>query len=185
MSTGSTTLSITLVAAATLLLGCGADDPVAGPADTPVPTTTASPDTTEADDPPTTAPTTAAAPDTTAPDTSEPDTTTAPTTEVPMDPDDTQPPASEPTAVAVADLSARTGRDAADIEVALVESVTWSDGSIGCPVEGRSYTQALVPGYRIELVLDGVSYWYHGAGDGDPFWCETPRDPVPGERGDA
>jgi hypothetical protein len=108
-----------------------------------------------------------------------------PTQPEPTQPEPT-PPDEQPAAVAaaIADLVERTGRSESEIEVARFESVTWSDGSIGCPEPGMSYTQALVPGFRIELVADATSYWYHGARDGDPFWCATPSDPVAGEAGD-
>ncbi len=88
-------------------------------------------------------------------------------------------------AAAVADLAATSGRPADEIEVEVVERVTWRDGSLGCPIEGRSYTQALVAGYRIALVLDSTIHWYHGRTGGAPFPCETPSDPVDGAAGDA
>jgi len=86
---------------------------------------------------------------------------------------------------AVDDLAARLGVEAATIAVARFEEVTWRDGSIGCPEPGMSYTQALVPGYRIELVVDATSYWYHGARDGSPAYCADPTDPAPGGSGDT
>lgn len=59
-----------------------------------------------------------------------------------------------------------------------IEDVTWPDGSLGCPLPGRSYTQALVDGYRVVLRYNGVAYRYHGAGGDDPFYCATPQEPV-------
>lgn len=85
---------------------------------------------------------------------------------------------------AIEDLAAHLGRPVADIAVRRVEDVTWRNGALGCPEPGRSYTQALVPGYRIELVVEGASVWYHGAHDGDPFRCDSPTDPVDGAAGD-
>ena len=79
---------------------------------------------------------------------------------------------------AVAALAADTGRDAADIEVVAHERVTWRNGALGCPEPGRSYTQALVPGYRIELTLDGETVSYHGSSDGAPFRCDDPEEPA-------
>ena len=151
-----------VVFVALVLASCGGDDAASDPVTNP--TTTRD----------TTQPTTTR--DTTQPDTTQPD-TTQPETTMPAE----QPPVVE---TAIAELSERIGRSASEISVARHESVTWSDGSIGCPEPGMSYTQALVPGYRIELVADGVSYWYHGARDGDPFWCDDPSDPVAGEAGD-
>lgn len=161
----SSTRSITqLLAAVTLLgvaAGCGSDDDTATTSPSTVPATTMPATTT---------------PETTMPDTTDPD-PTAPSTSVP----DQQP---APVSAAISDLVERTGRDAGEISVATFEDVTWRDGSIGCPEPGVSYTQALVPGYRIELTVDGASWWYHGARDGDQFWCENPTDPVEGEAGD-
>ncbi len=71
--------------------------------------------------------------------------------------------------------------DAATLSVA-VESVTWSDGSLGCPQPGMMYTQALVPGWRV-IVGDGrTSLRYHASANG--AWVRCPagsaRDPLPG-----
>lgn len=83
--------------------------------------------------------------------------------------------------VATTDLASRLGMGEADIVVFSAESVVWRDGSLGCPVEGRAYTQALVQdGYRIILTANGESHHYHGAGTGDPFLCENPQEPYPG-----
>lgn len=69
------------------------------------------------------------------------------------------------------DLAERLGVDLADIEVAAYETVIWRDGSLGCPQPGMMYTQALVDGYLIQLVVDGQAYNYHGANGRDPFLC--------------
>lgn len=79
---------------------------------------------------------------------------------------------------AIADLTARLGAGAT-IEVVAAHEVTWSDGSLGCPEPGMSYTQALVDGYRIELTDGQRTYDYHGANGGDPFLCETPGLDIP------
>lgn len=62
------------------------------------------------------------------------------------------------------------------VEIIVVEEVTWSDGSIGCPEPGQSYTQALVDGSRVVLAVDGEEFHYHSGADGDLFYC---ADPVP------
>lgn len=82
--------------------------------------------------------------------------------------------------LAVADLAAFTGSPADQIDVVGREAVTWRDGALGCPLPDRSYTQALVDGYRIELVVGGVTHWYHGANGSPPFRCENPTDPASG-----
>jgi hypothetical protein len=40
------------------------------------------------------------------------------------------------------------------------------------------YTQALVPGTRIILELDGTRYQYHSGGPRSIFLCEHPEPPV-------
>ncbi len=79
---------------------------------------------------------------------------------------------------AVADLIGRLGMGDNDIRVSSAETVTWSDGALGCPEPGTVYTQALVEdGYRIVLIANGEEYPYHGAGEREPFYCATPQEP--------
>ncbi len=77
-------------------------------------------------------------------------------------------------AQAVADLAEQTGLEPSAIEVVSHEQVTWRDGSLGCPQPGGFYTQALVPGYRIRLRVQGGDVYYHGADGRAPFRCDTP-----------
>jgi hypothetical protein len=93
------------------------------------------------------------------------------TLELELNPVKPGPEQSQRTNFAKNDLAERLGVDAADIEVAAYETVTWSDGSLGCPQPGMMYTQALVDGYLIQLVVDGQAYNYHGANGRDPFLC--------------
>jgi hypothetical protein len=81
-----------------------------------------------------------------------------------------------------ADAARLTGRDADALVVESAEPVTWSDGSLGCPRPDMSYTQALVPGYRIrirsgERVLD-----YHASQRGQFVLCPAGQslDPIGG-----
>ncbi len=82
----------------------------------------------------------------------------------------------------IRDLSEREGIPAEDIAVTVVQSVTWPDGSLGCPQEGMMYTMALVDGYQIVLEARNRSYYYHTAGvdyftfcpDGQPVKSSTP-----------
>jgi hypothetical protein len=78
---------------------------------------------------------------------------------------------------AIADLAATADVDTAQVEVRTAERVTWSDGSLGCPEPGMMYTQALVPGYRIVLSVDGTEVAYHGAEGTVPARCEDPQPP--------
>jgi hypothetical protein len=73
-----------------------------------------------------------------------------------------------------ADLGKRVGANGDAAEVLVAEAVMWSDGSLGCPEPGRMYTQAIVPGYRVVLRLDGRSYAYHASERGDFRLCERP-----------
>ena len=149
-----------------------------------------------ADDPDDTMPASTTVPENTVPDDNMPD-DTVPDDTVPDDtvPDDTVPtpegPATEGWPVAPAlieaalvDLMSTVGVARDEIVILRAELVTWRSGALGCPVPDRSYTQALVDGYRIELSVDGSTYWYHGAGDGDPFFCVEPVEPAPGGSAD-
>ena len=72
------------------------------------------------------------------------------------------------------------GVDASEVEVVAAEAVTWNDGSLGCPEPGMSYTQALVPGYRVVLEVDGEQLHFHSDSSGEFGLCE---DPLPGAAG--
>jgi hypothetical protein len=87
-------------------------------------------------------------------------------------------PGDDPVAYATADLAVRLGIAEADITLELQEEVTWRDGSLGCPLPGFEYTQALVDGSRIVLVADGVAYPYHSSAGRSPFLCEQDIAPV-------
>jgi hypothetical protein len=81
-------------------------------------------------------------------------------------------------AAAIADLAAREGVDPSEITVISDEDVTWRSGAIGCPEPDMMYTQALVPGTRIVLELEGTRYEYHAGGPRSIFLCEHPEPPV-------
>ena len=98
------------------------------------------------------------------------------TLELELNPVKPGPEQSQRTNFAKNDLAGRLGVDAADIEVTAYETVTWSDGSLGCPQPGMMYTQALVDGYLIQLMVDGQTYNYHGANGRDPFLCVKDGD---------
>ncbi len=98
--------------------------------------------------------------------------------------DMTEPEMPEVVDQAIADLAELLQIDAEAISVELHENVTWRDGSLGCPVEGRSYTQALVDGHRTVLVAEGERYHFHGASGSNASLCENPQAPASGS-GDA
>ncbi|MEM7052981.1 MAG: hypothetical protein AAF446_00390 [Pseudomonadota bacterium] len=85
---------------------------------------------------------------------------------------------------ATADLVERVDVDRNDVAVSVAEFVSWNNGALGCPQPGMAYTQALVPGYRLLLTVDGQTYHYHGARDRDPFYCPAERAGQPLPAGD-
>src|SRR5690606_8109535 len=94
-------------------------------------------------------------------------------------------PLDERAQAAVEDLAERLGVDPEAIEVGPLEDVTWPDGSIGCPQPGQHYTQALVPGARPVLTVDGEPYAYHGKGEEPLFYCASPTEPAPSDAATA
>lgn len=76
---------------------------------------------------------------------------------------------------AIEDLSSRLGIAVDEVRLVSEKTVTWRDGSLGCPKQGMMYTQALVPGTLIVLGAGGVEYDYHAAAGAAPFYCEAPR----------
>lgn len=132
-------------------------------------TTTMAPTTSTAAEPETTTTTTTAA-------TTSLSTTT--TTTAPPSGETTPPPSYSPgddaVAFAIADLAAFLGIPEGDIELVERAEVVWSDGSLGCPQPGMSYTQALVDGSRIVLEAGGAEYEYHSGAGRAPFLCLNP-----------
>jgi hypothetical protein len=59
------------------------------------------------------------------------------------------------------------------VVVASAEKVTWNDASLGCPMPGMSYTQALVPGYRIVARSSAGAFIYHTDATGNLAVCDT------------
>ncbi|MDH3463085.1 MAG: hypothetical protein OEM32_05605, partial [Acidimicrobiia bacterium] len=51
---------------------------------------------------------------------------------------------------------------------------TWTDGSLGCPEPGMSYTQTLVDGWQVLLQVGERLFDYHAGADGIPFLCASP-----------
>lgn len=76
---------------------------------------------------------------------------------------------------AVADLRARLGPGgpggAAAVTVVAAGSVTWSDGSCGCPEPGRAYLQVLVDGAYVRLTAGDQVFHYHAGRGRAPFPC--------------
>ena len=85
---------------------------------------------------------------------------------------------------ALEDAARRASVDRSTITVVSAGSVTWSDGSAGCPEPGMMYTQALVPGYRIVLEVSGQTLNYHAGRSGAPKFCPAERVMPPSGAGD-
>ncbi len=58
--------------------------------------------------------------------------------------------------------------------VALVSArtVTWNDGSLGCPKPGQSYTQAQVPGMQVVVSVGATTYDYRFGRSDNPQLCQ-------------
>ncbi|HEX7171377.1 MAG TPA: hypothetical protein VF365_02090 [Candidatus Limnocylindria bacterium] len=78
----------------------------------------------------------------------------------------------------IADAASGAGVDPSAVRVMSAESVTWSDGSLGCPQPDQMYTQALVPGYRVVVEIDGEELHFHAGQDGVFTFCEDPQPPI-------
>lgn len=70
------------------------------------------------------------------------------------------------------DLSRRVERPIVDPVISSAKSVTWNDGSLGCPKPGLSYTQALVDGFQVIVEVDGEQFDYRSAGGDSVRLCE-------------
>ncbi|HVK32022.1 MAG TPA: hypothetical protein VM845_05910 [Burkholderiaceae bacterium] len=96
--------------------------------------------------------------------------------------DDTQWPAGVRTQLAAlrSDAARRGGGDAALWRVERIEAVTWPDGALGCPQPGRLYTQALIPGHRVQLSAPGrAPLTYHTSERGGWLWCAPSQAQAP------
>jgi hypothetical protein len=73
----------------------------------------------------------------------------------------------------LSDLAAQLGVDQSAITVIQSASVTWNNGSLGCPEPGMMYTEALVNGYHVILEVDGVQYDYRATETGYFLQCKN------------
>jgi protein-disulfide isomerase len=65
-------------------------------------------------------------------------------------------------ALAVSDLSKNDETITTEnIKLETYEAVEWSDSSLGCPEDGKFYSQVITSGYRLTLSANGKSYIYH------------------------
>ena len=75
---------------------------------------------------------------------------------------------------AIADTAERAKVAPEQVVIAAWSPVTWSDGSLGCPKKGMSYTQSLVEGELLILRVDGGLFQYHARAGGPFGYCATP-----------
>ncbi len=81
------------------------------------------------------------------------------------------------------DAAKRSGLAPAQLQLVSAESVTWADGSLGCPRPGMLYTQALVPGYRVKLKVGNEVLDYHAAERGGLVLCPPGQSQEPAPDG--
>lgn len=59
------------------------------------------------------------------------------------------------------DLAQRLDVPPTEISISKIESVTWPDTALGCPVPEQDYGESKVRGFRITLDHNGQSFSYH------------------------
>ena len=74
----------------------------------------------------------------------------------------------------VADAANRAGVTPDQVVVVSAQSVTFGDGSLGCPQPGMAYTQMVVDGYKIVAEANGMTYDYRGTGNNFKLCTQTP-----------
>ncbi len=84
---------------------------------------------------------------------------------------------------AMADAAKQSGLARSEVKLLSAGVVTWPDGSLGCPSPGATYTQALVPGYRIRIQAGERDLDYHASARGGLVLCPPGRsiEPLQGE----
>ncbi len=78
-------------------------------------------------------------------------------------------------------LATDLGIPATDLELMRVEQVDWEDSDLGCPEEGMVYTQAIVPGYRLDFQYQGSLYEVHTNRYGSQVLTCTPEQSAQAE----
>jgi len=73
--------------------------------------------------------------------------------------------------IALAHAAETTGLSADELEVVSAEDVVWPDGSMGCPRPDVVYTQAPVPGYRVQIRAQQSLLNYHADSKGYVIFC--------------
>ncbi len=81
---------------------------------------------------------------------------------------------SDAAAWAVEALQAALDVPAAEIWPIEIVPVLWSDTSLGCPQPDVAYTQVIVPGYRVTLMVGDETYQVHTDLEGNAIVCFAP-----------
>jgi hypothetical protein len=76
------------------------------------------------------------------------------------------------------DLAQRLSVPGTEIVLLQATSVTWPDGSLGCPQQGMEYAQVLTPGYLIRLRSGDREFEYHASKGTFVTYCENPSPPI-------
>lgn len=63
-------------------------------------------------------------------------------------------------------IATRLDVDISELALVNSEQAVFPNSALGCPEPGRSYTQAIVPGYNLVYEYAGLRYAYHVSGDG-------------------
>jgi len=74
------------------------------------------------------------------------------------------------------DAAGRLGVAPGEVAIMRAESVTWSDGSLGCPRPDVLYTQAIEPGYWVVLQAGEHQLDYRARTRGDFVLCESSNE---------
>ena len=74
----------------------------------------------------------------------------------------------------VVDAAGRAGVTPDQVKVVSAESMTFPDGSLGCPEPGMAYTQMVVDGFKIVVEANGTTYDYRGTPNGFRLCSKTP-----------
>jgi hypothetical protein len=73
----------------------------------------------------------------------------------------------------VADAARRLEVKENQVVLTEAERVTWTDGALGCPQPGMSYSQALVPGFRLLARSAKGAVRYHTDASGNLAVCDS------------
>ena len=63
--------------------------------------------------------------------------------------------------LAITDLAQRLGIEISAIAIVLNKPITWPDATLGCPKPGMDFSPVEIPGYILQLSVDGHIYTYH------------------------